>query len=73
MVLSAEGTSAPPQSPERMILQAAAFVQPCPSHDSGDVPPATCPCPAMRLTLPMACNPSVHPVGNRDRRTPPKP
>ena len=34
MVLSAEGASAPPQSPERMILQAAAFVQPCPSHVS---------------------------------------
>ena len=42
MVSSAEGASAPPQSPERMILQAAASVQPCPSHDSGGVPPATC-------------------------------
>ena len=38
MVSFAEGASAPPQSPERMILQAAAFVQPYPSHDSGGVP-----------------------------------
>ena len=45
MVSPAEGASAPPQSPERMILQAAASVQPCPSHDSGGVPPATFPCP----------------------------
>ena len=38
MVSSAEGASAPPQSPERMILQAAASVQPRSSHDSGGVP-----------------------------------